>query len=160
MTEPAAVQHALKHMPWLTLKMNYITLHSPQLLQNLNQDEIVRLSSGILLTGSKNFYDKLNTDTPIIKGAERRADLEALTVKESMETTSLMLRWVHSDAQLANSNTKPSDKHQAHLFRRLHQRWRLIYDPNMTSAKRRKTLGLNLMAHPRWMTNDFVCDFV
>ena len=116
--------------------------HSPDVLRSLSPQERVRLVPGILITDSKNFYDKLNKDTPVVKGAERRADLEALTVKDSMEETDLMLRWVHSDAQLANSGTKPSEKHQIVLFRRLGQRWRIIYDPEMVSAKRRKALGL------------------
>lgn len=110
----------------------------------------IRLSSKLLefyiVTDSRNFFDKLWKNTPIIKGAERRADIEALTVKESMSSTGLMLRWVHSDAQLANSNTKPSEKHQIHLFQKLQSHRRIVYDPEMMSARRRKTAGLERMA--------------
>ena len=117
----------------------------------------IRLSSklqtpGILVTDSRNFFDKLWKDTPIIKGAERRADIEALTVKESMSSTGLMLRWVHSDAQLANSNTKPSEKHQIHLFQKLQSHWRIVYDPEIMSARRRKTAGLQPMADSNFVS--------
>ena len=118
----------------------------PQSLEHLDKDQIVQDSPGILVTDSRNFFDKLWKDTPIIKGAERRADIEALTVKDSMTSTGLMLRWVHSDAQLANSNTKPTEKHQIHLFQKLHSHWRIIFDPDMMSARRRKTAGLDPMA--------------
>ena len=120
--------------------------HPPTALQALDSNEIVRLSPGILVSDSKNFYDKLSKDTPIIKGAERRADIEALTVKSSMDDTGLMLRWVHSDAQLANSNTKPSEKHQIILFQKLQHKWKIIYDANMVSARRRKTGGVDPMS--------------
>lgn len=120
--------------------------HPPLQLREMNSDDIVRLSPGIHLTDSKNFYDKLNKDTPVIKGAERRADIEALTVKDSMQDTGLMLRWVHSDAQLANSMTKPSEKQQIQMFKQMGQKWRIIYDPNMVSARRRRDLGLKPMA--------------
>lgn len=119
--------------------------HPPSKLQVIDANEIVRLSPGILVSDSKNFYDKLSKDTPIIKGAERRADIEALTVKSSMDDTGLMLRWVHSDAQLANSNTKPSEKHQIILFQKLQYKWKIIYDANMVSARRRKTVGVDPM---------------
>lgn len=110
---------------------------------------MVRTVPGILITDSRNFYDKLFKDTPVIKGAERRADIEALTVKESMSTTGLQLRWVHSDAQLANSNTKPSEKRQILLFQRLANKWRIIFDPEMMSARRRKSLGMEPMETPK-----------
>lgn len=117
----------------------------PAVISRMDVDQVVRHSPGILVTDSRNFYDKLSKDTPVIKGAERRADIEALSVKESMSTTGLMLRWVHSDAQLANSHTKPTEKHQVHLFQKLKSHWRIIFDPDMQSARRRKSAGLQPM---------------
>eukprot|EP00435_Cladocopium_sp_Y103_P052568 s378_g16.t1 len=131
----------LFHVRYLWSEMHM----APSVLASMNADQVVRQSPGILVTDSRNFYDKLSKDTPIIKGAERRADIEALTVKESMTSTGLMLRWVHSDAQLANSNTKPTEKHQVHLFQKLKSHWRIIFDPDMQSARRRKSAGLQPM---------------
>eukprot|EP00435_Cladocopium_sp_Y103_P024799 s621_g6.t1 len=132
----------LYHVRYLWTELH----NAPVILQKWSPDQIVQETPGILVTDSRNFFDKLWKDTPIIKGAERRADIEALTVKDSMSTTGLMLRWVHSDAQLANSNTKPSEKHQIHLFQKLRSHWRIVYDPDMMSARRRKTAGLEPMA--------------
>ena len=118
---------------------------APSVIPKIDVDQVVRQSPGILVTDSPNFYDKLSKDTPVIKGAVLRADIEALTVKECMSSTGLMVRWVHSDAQLANSHTKPTEKHQVQLFQKLKSRWRIIFDPDMQSARRRKSAGLQAM---------------
>ena len=124
------------------LRYMWSELHHPiTKLSQLSEDKVAGLTTGIVVTDSKNLYDKLNKDTPVIKGAERRADIEALSLKESSQRSGMMLRWVHSDAQLGNSLTKPSEKHQAILFQRLDQHWRITYDENMTSARRRKAQG-------------------
>lgn len=110
------------------------------ILHSLSKDEIVQLSG--ILTTQRIFMiswpkiSKERNDEPILK-----------LWRWKILWKWLMLRMVHSDAQLANSNTKPSEKHQCHSFRKLQLRWRLIYDPNMISARRRKALGLNPMAH-------------
>eukprot|EP00435_Cladocopium_sp_Y103_P031789 s1589_g8.t1 len=121
---------------------------APQKRETWDSDTMVRHAPGILVTGSRNFYDKLLKNTPVIKGAERRADIEALTIKESMSATGLMLRWVHSDAQMANSHTKPSENHQILMFQCLQSKWRIIYDPDMLSARRRKSAGMEPMDNP------------
>ena len=127
-------------------------LHRPDCNIGLQIRSSSKLLEFYIVTDSRNFFDKLWKDTPIIKGAERRADIEALTVKESMSSTGLMLRWVHSDAQLANSNTKPSEKHQIHLFQKLQSHRRIVYDPEMMSARRRKTAGLERMADSNFVS--------
>lgn len=119
--------------------------HAPSKLSTMSNDGIASLTPGLTITDSKNLFDKLNKNTPVIKGAERRADIEALSLKESSSNTGMGLRWVHSDAQLANSLTKPSEKHQALLFLRLGQRWRIIYDDQTVSARRRKAQGIGPM---------------
>ena len=119
--------------------------HPPQCLGNLSSDGIAALTSGMVVTDSTNLYDKLNKNTPVVKGAECRADIEALTLKESSNQSGMVLRWAHSDAQLANSLTKPTEKHQVQLFVRLGHRWRIIYDDQMVSARRRKSQGIGPM---------------
>ena len=108
-------------------------------------DSIVSLTPGILVTDSKNLWDKLSKETLVIKGAEKRSDIEAIALKESQENTQLQLRWVHSDAMLANSWTKPAEKWQVQLFEKMNQHWRIVHDSNMVSARRRKAEGINPM---------------
>ena len=49
----------------------------------------------------------------------------------------MKVRWVHSEAQLANSLTKWNGGHELELFYRLRSCWRNVEDPDMKSARRR-----------------------
>ena len=131
----------LYHLRYLWSEMHY----PRSMLEKLSAPEIVNLTPGITITDSKNLYDKINTDSPTVKGEEKRSTIEALALKDSSTESGTMLRWVHSDAQLANSLTKPSEKQQLLLFFQLNQSWRIIYDEQMKSARRRKADGIKPM---------------
>ena len=77
-----------------------------------------------------------------IKGAERKSNIELLSVKEAQQRTQLHVRWVHSEAQLANSLTKMNGGHELETFYRMNHAWRIVEDPNMKSARRRRAEGL------------------
>ena len=95
-----------------------------------------------MVTDSRNVYDRLNTEVIVIKGAEKRTSIELLAIKESQSSTGVELRWVHSEAQLANSLTKAGGHREYDLFYKMNHQWRLVEDTSMMSAKRRKDLGL------------------
>ena len=97
---------------------------------------------GVLISDSKNLYDKLGQTVMTLKGAEKRADIEALCLKESMSSTGLAIRWVNGDSQLANALTKPHELHQLMEFNRREGQWRIVYDPELLSGRRRKQMGL------------------
>ena len=105
-------------------------------------DALVRLTGGCVVTDSRNVYDRLNTEVIVIKGAEKRTSIELLAIKESQSSTGVELRWVHSEAQLANSLTKAGGHREYDLFYKMNHQWRLVEDTSMMSAKRRKDLGL------------------
>ena len=63
----------------------------------------VAKTAGCLVTDSRNVYDKLETEVLVVKGAEKRTSIELLSLKEAQLQTGLLVRWVHSEAQLANS---------------------------------------------------------
>ena len=104
--------------------------------------QVVRGTVGCLVTDSRNVYDKLNNEVIVIKGAERRTDLELLGLKESQAATSLLIRWVHSEAQLANSLTKAGGGREIELYYQMQHRWRIVEDEQMRSARRRRQDGL------------------
>ena len=81
------------------------------------------------------------------KGPERRVALEMIGLKEAIQETGLVLRWVHSDAQLSNSLTKDNEPHQLVKFYQLNQHWRIVEDPNMQSAKNRRKQGIGALDH-------------
>eukprot|EP00439_Symbiodinium_sp_Y106_P024975 s3776_g3.t1 len=97
---------------------------------------------GCLVTDSRNVYDKLHTAVLTIQGAEKKANLELLSVKESQVNTGLVIRWVHSEAQLANALTKKGGK-ELELYYKMNFTWRIVEDPNMRSARRRRSEGLD-----------------
>ena len=107
-----------------------------------NPDETVRKVQGTVITDSRNVFDKLCTEVLVVKGAEKKANLELLSLKESQQRTSVNVRWVHSEAQLANSLTKWNGGHELELFYKMQSCWRIVEDPEMMSARRRRAQGL------------------
>ena len=96
-----------------------------------------------MITDSRNVYDKLQTEVLTINGAEKKSNIELISVKESQYRTSLQIRWIHSEAQLANSLTKWNGGHELELFYKMRSSWRIVEDPEMKSARRRKAEGLS-----------------
>ena len=99
----------------------------------------------MVITDSRNLYDKLQQTMLTIKGAEKRTDLEAMCLRDAIDTSNLDIRWVSGDAQLANSLTKGSEPQQYDLFLRMQHQWRIVYDPGMTSGRKRKQAGLGAL---------------
>ena len=105
-------------------------------------DDAVRRVEGGLITDSRNVFDKLQSAVVSIKGAERRANIELLAVKESQMRTNLQVRWVHSEAQLANALTKAGPCRELELFYKMSHQWKIVEDAQMCSARRRKADGI------------------
>ena len=105
-------------------------------------DMAVSKVQGCLITDSRNVYDKLITEVLVIKGAEKRTNIELLSLKEAQNNHGLIMRWVHSEAQLANALTKGGSR-ELELFYRMKHTWRIVEDPEMMSARRRKQAGLD-----------------
>ena len=108
-------------------------------------DEAVSSVPGILISDSKNLFDRLGQTVLTWKGAEKRSDIESLCLKESMLSTSVQVRWVSGDSQLANSLTKENEPHQLCEYLRRNGSWRIIYDPDLLSGRKRKQLGLDML---------------
>ena len=71
--------------------------------------------------------------------------------------TGLVVRWVHSKAQLANALTKKGGK-EIELYYKMNFRWRIVEDPTMKSARRRRIDGLTPLEQtplPIKMCDDF-----
>ena len=101
----------------------------------------VNLIGGCVITDSRNVYDKVSTEVVCAKGAERRVDLTIMRLKESQQVNHTKVRWVHSDAQLANSLTKGHELRQILMFYDMNHCWRIIDDPSMSSARKRRERG-------------------
>lgn len=97
--------------------------------------------AGCLISDSRNVYDKLNTEELSTKGAERRTDLELLSIKSSQRHNALQVRWVHSEAQISNALTKGHAK-ELELYYKSGYQWKIVHDPAMQSARKRKQQGI------------------
>ena len=95
------------------------------------------------MTDSRNVYDRVDKPYITPKGASKKIDLELLALKEAQNLTNLHIRWVHSDAQLANTLTKRGEDHQLARFIALGQQWRIVHDPEMFSGRKRKAKGMD-----------------
>ena len=105
-------------------------------------DAMVRRTPGTLITDSRDVFDKLQTEVLVVKGASKRTDIELLSLKEAQQNTLLTVRWVHSEAQLANALTKGGPCQELELFYRMGHQWRIVEDEAMRSARKRKSEGL------------------
>ena len=105
-------------------------------------DNVVNQIPGCVVTDSRNVYDKLETEVLSVKGAEKRTDITLLGMKEAQIRNQVIVRWVHSEAQLANGLTKPKEYKQFHMFFDMNQRWKIVEDAEKDSARKRKAKGL------------------
>ena len=96
---------------------------------------------GCVITDSRNVFDKTSSEVVCTKGHERRTDLDMLSLKYAQHRNGVKIRWVHSEAQLANSLTKHEMK-QLMMFYDMKQRWKIVKDIHMSSARKRKEQGL------------------
>ena len=100
----------------------------------------IRSIPGILVTDAKSLYDVLHKeDLNSAAGGlqEKYSALELLSLCERVRDGQTSVRWVNSDAQIADSLTKPTKPGALHQLLQT-GRWRLVYDPEFTSAKRLK----------------------
>lgn len=96
---------------------------------------------GVLISDSKNLYDRLSSTIWTLSGAEKRSDIEPLCLNEALEENHVHLRWVNRESQLANRLTKLDEPQQVLMFNDRNGRWRIVYDEGLVSGRRRKQQG-------------------
>ena len=85
-------------------------------------DACVAQTCGALITDSRNVYDRMQQPYISPTGKQKRVDLELLMLKASQRETQLKIRWVNSQAMLANSLTKTGEDQQCCRYLTLGQR--------------------------------------
>ena len=110
--------------------------------------EACSMIPGALILDARGVYDALSRSESTCLGLrDRRSGFEALALKRNMQATGCLLRWTHSDAQLADCLTKDADKARA-SFELLESRgytWRLVYDPRFTASRKRTAKGVDVL---------------
>lgn len=101
-------------------------------------DGLAKLTPGTLITDSRSVYDKLQRPYISPTGESKKIDIELLALKNAQKETGLEIRWVNSQAMLANSLTKRGEDEQMNRFIACKQTWRIVEDADMFSGKRLK----------------------
>lgn len=104
---------------------------------------ILPQSKGVLVTDARSLYDLVRKG-PMMAGGlalrEKYSILDMLSVFQCLKKGETITRWVHSDAQIADSLTKPAAN--SALLRVLTQCvWTLVDDPHFTSSKNLRRLA-------------------
>lgn len=108
-------------------------------------NKAARETTGILVTDSRNLYDKMQRATVCIKGAEKRSDIEAISLRENAEDSGIHFCWVHGGAMIANALTKTTEKAQALLYIQMGFRYKIVVDEQGRSEKVRRKAGIKPM---------------
>ena len=98
-------------------------------------------------------FDKLSTEVVAPKGAERRVDLEVMGLKAAQHRNGLIVRWVNSEAQLSNPLTKARELKELMLFYDMGQKWCIVEDDSMSSARKRRQKGQSPLEHGNGSTS-------
>ena len=100
------------------------------------------------VTDSKGLYDIMRHTVITSKWKVRRVGIECLALQEGLESSSTMLFWAHSGAQLGNSLTKDTETEPLPFFLRNGHRWKVISDPRFMSAETRCAAGIRTPQTP------------
>ena len=106
------------------------------------EDAITRVP-GAVVTDAKALFDillKRDLNSAGVGLKDKYSALEILCLLESLEKMQTTVRWVHSDAQIADHMTNPLPIGTLHTVMN-EGGWTLVYDPEFTSAKRLKKAG-------------------
>ena len=113
-----------------------------------------------LVSDCRSFYDSINAyESSNLGVKDKRSSIEALPIKQTVVETETPVAWCNSDAQLSDGMTKGKTAWKLiEFFTRHRAQWRLTYDDQILSAKRRKALGLGpldealaLLAPPQFL---------
>ena len=93
----------------------------------------------IIVIDAKSIYDSMYGASEPLEMSEKRTCIAMLGIQELLAPETVEVRWVHGEANLANSLTKCTGLEQIDSFFRAGSRWAIVL---VMSAKRRRQLGL------------------
>ena len=138
--ETQAFTDAVDQLNWVRLFM--IEVLTSSALDLRKTDEILKLCpASHVITDCKSLYDSVERQESAGLGLqEKRTAIELTAIRQVMKETNLSTKWVNSDRQLADILTKPGVDPMTflHLVRR--GRWKIVFDPSFTSARKVKKI--------------------
>ena len=95
---------------------------------------------GCLIFDAKGVFDAMHrNESAALSMQDKRSAVQGLALREAIGRTRTVLRWCHSEANVADALTKV-DKRAHELSRKFLQSrvWRTVWDPEFTSSKKLK----------------------
>ena len=122
-----------------------------------NAAEEVAQVPGALVLDCKSLFDSVGrSESSALGMSDKRAAIEALSLKRSVTATGTQLRWVHSEAQLADVMTKGTGPGKDIFLTFLRRGfWTLVQDAEMRSARKRAKLGIDILESKALEDNPF-----
>ncbi|CAK0859422.1 unnamed protein product [Prorocentrum cordatum] len=111
-------------------------------------NDAISTCPGVLVTVGKSGYETIEKSESAGLGVrDKRTGIECLGIRQQKQQTGLHIRWVHSDAMLADGLTKDCAAKALLEFFRSGQRWRLVDDPLHRLARKRESEGIDKLDH-------------
>lgn len=134
----AEAELAFTRLAWKEFRDGSVDLMHP--------DKEIQNIPGVLIADCKSIYDSINrSESSCLGMSEKRTAIEALAFKQTNASTHTPVRWVHSHAMLADGLTKVSST-AIRILRAFIRKplWRLVFDENFMSARKRTMAGLEI----------------
>ena len=136
--EVQAFAEALDALEFLKLMLAEALSAKPLNLRKDADKHIAEICPSVLVTDCKSLYDAVErSQSTGLNLAERRTSIEVLSCRERLHATSMELKWVNSDRQLADGLTKAAAAWKLTQFQ-IKPVWRIVFDPTFTAAKKLK----------------------
>ena len=103
-------------------------------------DQEMSKVGGCLIIDAKGVFDAIHrSKSAALSMQDKRSAVEYLALREAIGRTKTLLRWCHSEANVADALTKVDNRAHELLRKFLHFRvWRIVWDPDFTSCKKLK----------------------
>ena len=107
-----------------------------------NADEDIGKIAGAVIIDAKSIYDTLTSNNQPLQLAEKRTAIELLAYIRNTERNNTITRWVHGEANLADSLTKQGASQMLWEFLK-DSRWSIVFDEKQMSGKKRRKAGMS-----------------
>ena len=109
-------------------------------------NSVARLVRGAVITDSRQVYDCCRSGTyNALTSNDKRSYLEAATLRQAIEKSGAEIKWIHSDANVADQLTKPFTSETLDSYFDSRGFWTVVYDPLQRSSKKRRQEGLQTL---------------
>ena len=103
-------------------------------------DQEIAKVGGCLIIDTKGVFDAIHrSESAALAMQDKRSAVEGLALREGIGRTKTLLRWCHSEANVADALTKLDNRAHELLRKFLQSKvWRIVWDPDFTSSKKLK----------------------